>query len=120
MEPTYLNPKGLKHRSDTVVFNGVAYVSGVVPADNSVTIADQTRQALAQIDERLAAAGTDKSRLLSATIWMHDVNRDVAAFNEAWNSWLVARREPARACVQATLQGGAQLEISVIAAMPSR
>ncbi|RJG40530.1 RidA family protein [Mesorhizobium sp. DCY119] len=118
MDPQYINPGKLKHRSDTVIFNGVAYVSGVVSADAGLSIHDQTRQALAQIDERLQAAGTDKSRLLSATIWMHDVNRDVAELNRAWNAWLVPGRQPARACVQATLQGGAQLEISVVAALP--
>jgi enamine deaminase RidA (YjgF/YER057c/UK114 family) len=119
MEPLYINPKNIKHRSDTVVFNGVAYVSGVVPSDNTASIADQTSQALAQIDARLAQAGTDKSMLLSATIWMEDVNRDVAELNGAWTAWLVSGRHPARACVEAKLQGGALLEISVIAALPS-
>lgn len=117
MEPCYFNPKDLAHRSDTVVFNGVVYVSGVIPAENSLPISEQTSQALAEIDERLAAVGTDKSRLLSATIWMHDVNRDVAALNSVWSAWLASGRQPARACVQSTLQVGAMLEISVIAAM---
>lgn len=118
MEPRYINPQNLRHRSDTVVFNGVAYVSGVVPADNALPVAEQTRQALEQIDRRLAEAGTDRSRLLSATIWMQDVNRDVGEFNKAWNAWLAPGRQPARACVQAGLQGGAMLEVAVVAAMP--
>lgn len=118
MEPRYINPKNLKHRSDTVVFNGVAYVSGVVPSDNTLPVAEQTRQALQEIDARLAEAGTDKTRLLSATIWMLDVNRDVAELNGVWNDWLAPGRLPARACVESVLQGGALLEISVISAMP--
>lgn len=118
MEPHYINPQNLRHRSDTVVFNGVAYVSGVVPSDNSLPVGQQTQQALAQIDQRLAEAGTNRSRLLSATIWMQDVNRNVGEFNEAWNAWLAPGRQPARACVQAVLQGGAMLEISVVAALP--
>lgn len=118
MEPHYINPQNLQHRSDTVVFNGVAYVSGVVPGDNTLPVAEQTRQALAQIDQRLAEAGTSRSLLLSATIWMQDVNRDVGEFNQTWTAWLAPGRQPARACVQGVLQGGAMLEISVIAALP--
>ncbi|MFV0514669.1 MAG: RidA family protein [Jhaorihella sp.] len=118
MTPHYINPQNLRHRSDTVVFNGVAYVSGVVPGDNALPVTEQTWQALEQIDRRLAEAGTDRSRLLSATIWMQDVNRDIGRFNEAWNAWLAPGRQPARACVQAVLQGGAILEVAVVAAMP--
>lgn len=59
-----------------------------------------------------------KSRLLSGTIWMRDVTRDVAELNSAWNIWLVPGRLPVRACVQSVLQGCAQVEISVTAAMP--
>lgn len=116
MEPVYHNPGDIAHRSDTVVYNGVAYVAGVVPLDSSASIADQAKQILDEIDSRLAAAGTDKSRLLSATIWMVEVNRDFAEFNKVWNAWLVPGRKPARACVQAGLVGGAMLEVAVIAA----
>lgn len=65
MDPQYINPKNLKHRSDVTVWNGVAYVAGIVPSDNTLSIAEQTRQALAVIDGHLAAVRTDKSRLLS-------------------------------------------------------
>ncbi|MEY9178880.1 enamine deaminase RidA (YjgF/YER057c/UK114 family) [Bradyrhizobium sp. USDA 326] len=117
MRIVYQNPGGFKHRADTVIFNGVAYVSGAVPSDNSLDIRAQTAQVLTELDERLARAGTDKSNLLSATIWLTDVNHDVAAFNEIWNTWVVSGREPARACIQAALQSGALVEVAVIAAV---
>jgi enamine deaminase RidA (YjgF/YER057c/UK114 family) len=117
MDPNYVNTKDLKHRSDVAVWNGVAYVAGIVPPDSTLPVAEQTAQALAVIDAHLAAAGTDKSRLLSATIHMADVNRDVAALNEAWTAWLTPGRLPVRTCIGAELQIGALLEITVTAAM---
>lgn len=119
MDPKYINPKGLGHRSDVAVWNGVAYVAGIVPPDNSLSVAEQTRQALAVIDGHLAAAGTDKSRLLTALIHMTDVERDVAAFNGAWAEWLTPGCLPVRTCVGAPLQQGAYFEITVTAAMPA-
>ena len=118
MDPNYVNTKDLKHRSDVAVWNGTAHVAGIVPPDNVLPVAEQTAQALEVIDTHLAAAGTDKSRLLSATIHMADVNRDVVAFNGAWSAWLTPGRLPVRTCVGAALQGGALLEITVVAAMP--
>ena len=118
MDPQYINTKDLKHRSDVTVWNGAAYVAGIVPPKNALPVAEQTAQALEVIDTHLAAAGTDKSRLLSATIQMADVNRNVAAFNGAWTAWLTPGRLPIRTCVGAALQGGALLEITVVAAVP--
>lgn len=118
MDPNVINTKDLKHRADVTVWNGVAYVAGIVPPDNSLPVAEQTAQALAIIDTHLASAGTDKSRLLTATIHMADVNRDVAGLNSAWVDWLTPGRLPVRTCVGSELQGGALLEITVTAAMP--
>lgn len=118
MDPAYVNTKDLKHRSDVAVWNGVAYVAGIVPPDNALSIAEQTRQALALIDGHLAAAGTDKSRLLTALVHMADVDRDVAEFNAAWTDWLTPGRLPVRTCIGAPLQQGARFEITVTAAMP--
>jgi enamine deaminase RidA (YjgF/YER057c/UK114 family) len=118
MDPQHINPKNLSHRSDVTVWNGVAYVAGIIPPDNSLSIAEQTAEALAIIDGHLAAAGTDKSRLLTALIHMTDVNRDVAEFNAAWSAWLTPGRLPIRTCVEAGLQGGAYFEVTVTAAMP--
>lgn len=119
MSAIYQNPGNLKHRSDTVIHNGIAHVSGAVSADRSLDIRGQTKLVLAELDRRLSAASTDKSNLLSATIWLADVTRDVAAFNEVWNAWLMPGRYPARAAVQATLRAGALVEVAVIAAVPT-
>lgn len=118
MTVTYHNPGNFKHRSDTVVHNHVAYVAGTVPADSSTDFRAQVVQVLAEIDRRLALAGTDKSNLLTATIWLVDVNRDIAVFNEVWNAWVVPGRLPARAGVQSALQQGALVEVGVTAAVP--
>lgn len=117
MSIIYQNPKKLKHRSETVIYNGTAYLAGVIPTDNKADITAQTQQVLAQIDERLAEAGTSKDRILSATIWMVDLNRDIDAFNIVWNQWLVEGREPVRSCVQSMPLRGVLLEIAVIAAV---
>ncbi len=118
MDPQYIYPKNLSHRSDVTVWNGVAYVAGIIPPDNSLSLAEKTAQACAIIDGHLAAAGTDKSRLLTALIHMTDVKRDVKEFNEAWSAWLTPGRLPIRTCVDAGLQAGAYFEITVTAAMP--
>ncbi len=114
--PTYINPENLKHRSDTVIWNGTIHVAGVMPSNPQDDVQAQARNVFAVIDERLRAAGSDKSLLLSATIYLVDVRQDVAAFNAAWNEWVVPGRQPARACVQASLQLEGRLEVSVIAA----
>ncbi|PSH60875.1 RidA family protein [Phyllobacterium sophorae] len=116
-EAKYFDSGKFLHRSDAVVFNGVVYVSGIKSPNKSSSVAEQTKDILAEIDRRLNEVGSDKARLLSATIWMHDVVRDVAELNSIWNAWLVPGRRPARSCVQSTLQGGSMLEIAVIAAV---
>src|SRR5690554_2314677 len=100
MTTTYYNPQNLKHRSDAVIHNGLAYLSGVIPTDHSADFDTQVQQVLAQLDERLAAVGSSKERILSATIWLANLNRDIAAFNAIWNPWLVPGREPSRSCIQ--------------------
>lgn len=116
-DPLYFDSGKFLHRSDAVVYNGVVYVSGVKSPHKSASVADQTKDALEEIDRRLAEVGTDKSRLLSATIWMPELIRDVAEMNSVWNEWLVPGRRPARSCVQSVLQGNSLVEIAVIAAM---
>lgn len=110
----YLNPQGLRHRSDAVIHGGVAYLAGVV-ANQGSDITTQTQDVLATIDQQLALAGTDKSRLLTATIWLTDLT-NVKAFNAVWTDWVAPSGLPARACVQAGLQGDTLLEIVVTAA----
>lgn len=117
MSITYKNSRNLRHRSDAVIHNGVAYLAGVIASDSSADIIGQTRQVLAQLDERLAEAGSSRERILSATIWMVDVNRDIDAFNSVWNEWCVSERLPVRSCVQSIPLRGSLLEVAVIAAV---
>ena len=78
---------------------------------------EQTKDVLASIDRLLAEAGTDKSKLLQATIWLADM-RDFAAMNAVWDAWVDTANPPARATGEARLAGPDYLvEIIVIAAL---
>jgi len=88
--------------SEMTVHNSVAYLAGQVADDASADISGQTRQVLAQIDALLAQAGSDKSRVLRAEIFLADIG-DFAAMNAVWETWVVPGHTPARATVQATL-----------------
>lgn len=92
---------GMPILSRAVIRGDTAYLCGVVP-DPGGTVSDQTRQVLERIDELLAKAGTDKSQLLTAQIWLTDM-KDFAAMNAVWNAWVDPQNPPARACVQAAL-----------------
>jgi enamine deaminase RidA (YjgF/YER057c/UK114 family) len=103
--------------SQAVIHNKTVYLAGQVAAGATVTI--QTREILATIDALLAEAGTDKSRLLSATIWLTDM-ATFAEMNGVWQSWVVPGETPARATVVSAQLASAEyrIEISVIAAQP--
>lgn len=88
--------------SEMAVHNGVAYLAGQVPEDATQNIAGQTRQVLAEIDALLAKAGTDKTRILRAEIYLADME-DFIGMNQAWDEWVPAGNTPPRATVQATL-----------------
>ena len=88
--------------SELAVHNGVAYLAGQVPEDASQNITGQTRQVLEAIDALLAQAGTDKTRILRAQIFLADL-ADFPGMNEAWDAWVVASHTPPRATVQAAL-----------------
>lgn len=78
------------------------YIAGAMADDTSLDIAGQTRQALADVDRYLALCGSDKSRILSATIWVADIRlRD--DFNEVWLAWIDRNNLPARACIEAKM-----------------
>lgn len=117
MSITYINRQGLIHRSDAVIHNGVAYLAGVIASDTSQDIIGQTKQVLEQLDERLIEVGSSRDRILSATIWLVDVNRDIHAFNSVWNPWCVQGRLPVRSCIQSTPLRGSLLEVAVVAAV---
>lgn len=92
---------GLPVISKVVERGRMIYVSGVTP-EPAGDVTAQTRQVLERIDRLLAVAGTDKSRLLTAQVWLKDMG-DFEAHNTAWNDWVDRANPPVRACVQAEL-----------------
>lgn len=102
--------------SKAVAHGGTIYLSGLTAEDRSGGIGEQTVQILSAIDKLLAACGTNKSRLLSATIWLSDI-RNRASMNEVWTAWADPQNLPARACVEARLADpDCLVEIQVTAA----
>ena len=102
--------------SQAVVRGDTVYLAGQVAAKPVPSVGKQTRQILSQIDKLLKAAGTDKSKLLSANIWLADI-RGFAEMNEAWDAWVAKGNPPARATVEAKLAAPQYLvEIMVVAA----
>ena len=84
--------------------------------DTSEGVAGQTAQILAKIDARLKEAGSDKSKLLSANLWISDM-RQFNEMNKVWDAWISPGNAPCRACVEATLAAPQyQVEIMVTAA----
>ena len=81
--------------SQAVVHNGLVYLAGQV-GEPGASIEDQTRHALSEIDRLLALAGTDKSKLLSTTLWLADM-ADFAAVNAIWEQWIDPQNPPTRA-----------------------
>ncbi len=102
--------------SQAVVHGNTVYLAGQVADDTSQATAGQTKQVLAKIDALLKAAGTDKSKLLSANVWLPDIG-NFAEMNSAWDAWVSPGNTPARATVEAKLATPAYLvEIMVVAA----
>jgi enamine deaminase RidA (YjgF/YER057c/UK114 family) len=103
--------------SQAVVHGNIAYLAGQVAENPVPSVGEQTRQILATIDGLLTEAGTDKSKLLSANIWMTDIGR-FDEMNAVWDAWVAPGNAPARATVQAALARPALLvEIMVTAAL---
>jgi enamine deaminase RidA (YjgF/YER057c/UK114 family) len=103
--------------SQCVVHNGVAYLAGVVAKDTAAGVKGQTQQILAEIDRLLKAAGTDKTKILKANIWLSDI-ANFAEMNAAWDAWAPQGHTPARATVESKLATPAyQVEIMVEAAV---
>ena len=88
--------------SEMAVYNGVAYLAGQVASDATLDAQGQTANVLGQIDVLLARAGTDKSRILMAQIFLADL-ADFPAMNAAWDAWVVPGSTPPRATVEAKL-----------------
>jgi len=104
--------------SRAVVCNGVVYLAGCTAEDRSQDIKGQTAQALAKVDHWLSVAGTDRSRLLTAQIFVKNINRDFKDMNEVWDAWTAKDCSPTRATVQADMASRETLvEIVVTAAL---
>jgi enamine deaminase RidA (YjgF/YER057c/UK114 family) len=91
-----------KRLAAAVVHNGLVYLSGQVPEDGTSDITGQTEQVLAIIERLLAEAGSDKSKLLWAQIFLPDM-KDFAAMNAVWEKWIAPGAPPARATIEAKL-----------------
>jgi enamine deaminase RidA (YjgF/YER057c/UK114 family) len=106
-----------KRLSEAVVHHETVYLCGQVADDLKGDIASQTREVLANIDTMLARAGSDKSKLLSATVYLKSIG-DYAAMNALWDAWTAPGAAPARTCIGgvALYSPDALVEITVTAA----
>jgi enamine deaminase RidA (YjgF/YER057c/UK114 family) len=103
--------------SAAVIHDGRVFLAGQVADKPTPDVTDQTRQILATIDGILAEAGTDKTKLLTANIWLADI-ADFAAMNAAWDKWVSPGNTPARATVESKLASPEyRVEIQVTAAI---
>jgi enamine deaminase RidA (YjgF/YER057c/UK114 family) len=101
--------------SQVVTANGVVYLSGQVPDTAGAAIEVQTNEILNRIDRLLASAGVDKTRLLTANVWLSDP-RHFDAFNGVWDAWVPEGHAPTRACVTSILmKSGLDVEVAVTA-----
>jgi len=101
--------------SQIVVHGDTVYLAGQVAADAGADITVQTQQVLEKIDTLLAEAGSDKSKILSAQIWIASMGH-FAQMNEVWDAWVSSGHAPARACIEARLASPNLLvEVGIIA-----
>jgi enamine deaminase RidA (YjgF/YER057c/UK114 family) len=101
--------------SEAVIVNGLIFCAGMVPETDSQDARLQTEDVLAQLDRLLAQCGSDKSKLVDATIYLADM-ADYAAMNLVWDNWVVPGQAPARATVQARLAHPQwKIEIKIVA-----
>lgn len=102
--------------SQAVVHGDTVYLAGQVASDPNADITTQTEQVLEKIDGLLAQVGSDKSKLLSAQIWLSSIAY-FDKMNAVWDSWVPEGQAPARACTEARLASPDLLvEIGIIAA----
>lgn len=113
-----IDPNG--RLSGVVVHGSLIYLSGQVPNDRSLDCEGQTLDVLEKIDRLLERVSSSREHLVSAHIWLKDIDRDFAVMNRVWSEWLPTGCAPARATTQATLASSDILvEIMVIAAIPT-
>ena len=104
-----------KRMSQAVVHGGLAFLAGQVAGDPSQDVKGQTAQILAKIDRLLEQVGSDKTKILSASIWLADYTT-FDDMNAIWDAWVPDGHAPARACVESKLAlPQYTVEIAVIA-----
>ncbi len=104
--------------SAAVVHGQTVYLAGQVADDPKADFTTQTRQVLASIDALLAAAGSDKTHILRAEVFLRSM-QDFAALNQVWDAWVPQGHTPARATVESALATpDYRVEIVITAAVP--
>ena len=92
-----------KRFSEIAISGNLVHLAGQLAADTTLDIKGQTRQTLEIIDRLLADAGTDKSQIMSVSIYLIDIENDYAAMNEIWDAWVADIEALPRTCVEAKL-----------------
>lgn len=107
-----------ERRCRVAVYNGMVFISGQTSDNKELDIKGQTRETLAKIDHYLEMAGTDKSKLLTAQIWLKNIYEDFSGMNEVWDEWTAEGNSPTRATAQCNMaKPGTLIEIVVTAAV---
>jgi enamine deaminase RidA (YjgF/YER057c/UK114 family) len=102
--------------SQIVIHGDTVYLAGQVANDSNANITVQTEQVLQKIDALLTEAGSDKSKILSAQIWLASMGH-FAQMNDVWDAWVPEGHAPGRACIEARLASPDLLvEVGIIAA----
>ncbi len=110
---------GNGRRSSCVAYNGVLYISGISTVDIEADMAGQAEDVFAQLEKLMAFHGTNRGRILSATVYLQDME-EYGAFNQAWDEWINDGDEPARTVVGAKLAlPEYRLKVSLVVALES-
>ena len=108
-----------KRFSEVAISGNLVHLAGQLASDTSLDIQGQTQQTLDFIDQFLADAGTDKSHIMSVTIFLKDIENDYAGMNEVWDAWCADIQALPRTCVEAKMyQPEVLVEMTVVAVKP--
>jgi enamine deaminase RidA (YjgF/YER057c/UK114 family) len=110
-----------KRHSLVVVHEQTVYLAGITAEDRSADVAGQTKQVLARIDALLETQQVSRTELLTAQVWLRDIERDFVTFNALWEAWMPEGHAPTRATVEAKMAlPDLLIEIMVTAARKTR
>ncbi|ENV73929.1 hypothetical protein F946_00459 [Acinetobacter johnsonii ANC 3681] len=106
--------------SEVAIAGNLVHLAGQLASDFDLDIKGQTQQTFDMIDQFLADAGTDKSHILSVTIYLKNIDQDYAAFNKVWDAWVADIDALPRTCVEAKLYDPRVLvELTIVAVKPA-